>query len=163
MMSLAGLPLKAMASPIASAVACQRPAMSRSTQRACGIDCGTRRRATANCEPSASKITAFVTVRPLSIPSRLDMTPSGSALADMRRELVLGRARAKDVHVEPSACRWTSWKPSLVGQPPGDRNTTPAIPPQEQDPDALRFDAGGEGCRFIPVDGVDSLFVAMPL
>ncbi|WP_133117129.1 hypothetical protein [Mesorhizobium sanjuanii] len=26
----------------------------------------------------------------------------------------------------------------------------------------MRFDAGGEGCRFIPVDGMDSLFVAMP-
>ncbi|WP_157357671.1 hypothetical protein [Mesorhizobium metallidurans] len=43
-----------------------------------------------------------------------------------------------------------------------DRNTTPAIPPHEQDPGALRFDAGGEGCRFIPVDGMDSLFIAVP-
>ena len=75
-MSRAGLPLRAIASPIASAVARHRPAMSRSTQRGCGIDCGTRRRDTDNCEPSASKSTAFVTVSPLSIPSRLVIVSS---------------------------------------------------------------------------------------
>src|SRR5271154_84160 len=72
-MSLAGLPLEPIASRMASAVARQSPAMSRSTQRGRGIACGTRRRAIDSCRPAASKITALVTVKPLSIPSRLDM------------------------------------------------------------------------------------------
>ena len=47
--------------------------MSRSTQRRCGMDCGTRRRATDSCVPSMSNTTALLTVSPLSTPSRLGM------------------------------------------------------------------------------------------
>lgn len=68
-MSLAGRPLREIASRMASAVAFHNSSMSRSIWRAFGMNCVTRRRAAASGVPSISKMTALVTVRPLSIPS----------------------------------------------------------------------------------------------
>ncbi len=74
-MSLAGRPDKTTASATAAAVAAHNPAMSRSTWCGCGISCGTRLRATASTAPDTSKITALVTVNPLSMPRRLGIYP----------------------------------------------------------------------------------------
>ena len=63
----------------------QSPSMSRSTWRGSGIDCGTRRRATASWLPSASKTTALVTVSPLSIPRRLGMVARSRGRGGGRR------------------------------------------------------------------------------
>src|SRR5690606_8593818 len=81
-MSEAGRPQREMASEIASAVASHKPSMSRSTWRGLGMICGTRRRATASGLPPSSKMTALVTVTPLSIPSRQGVSFSYRWLQD---------------------------------------------------------------------------------
>ena len=84
------------ASAMASAVACQRPSMSRSTKWGLGNSWATLRRATDSTMPSTSKITALGAVSPLSIPSRLGIS-SAFRFVDAERH------RWRDDHIDALA------------------------------------------------------------
>ncbi|OWK23009.1 hypothetical protein AJ87_39840 [Rhizobium yanglingense] len=166
-MSLAGRLLRVIASRIASTVALHNSSMSRSIWRAFGINCVTRRRATASGVPSISKMTALVTVRPLSIPSRLGIrfylaisnglvrsrAPSG-ALGDDNVDI--SGPHAVDVHrlrlvvdddgVELVQCRETVKRPLLELRVIGKQDALDGT----VEHGTLGSTVSGDWCRTVP-------------